>query len=113
MLSNYDIKVLCALNNIQNGDEVKPKELTSWIVTKKLAKSKKGNDLENSSVISSLKKMNKFGLVNLDIDEREKKIIKIWTINCKNVFFDCMKFPEGKKKVVKCLIDNKWLIREL
>ncbi|MBU0893890.1 MAG: hypothetical protein KKF48_02405 [Nanoarchaeota archaeon] len=113
MITDYDILVLSSLNSIQNGDEVKPKELTSWIVTKKLSKSKKGNDLENSSVLSSLKKMNKLGLVNLEIEENENKIKKIWTINCKNVFFEYLKFPEGRKKSIRCWIDEKWLIREI
>jgi hypothetical protein len=113
MITDYDIRVLVALNSIQNGDEFKPKELTSWIVTKKLSKSKKGNTLENSSVLSSLKKMNLLGLINLDIEENDKKIKKIWTINYKNVFFEISKFPEGKKKSIRCLIDGKWIIREL
>jgi hypothetical protein len=114
MITDYDINVLLALNSIQNGDEFKPKELTSWIVTKKLTKSKKGNDLENSSVLSSLKKMNNLGLVNLDvIEETGNKIKKAWTINNKNVFFEDLKFCDKKRKIIRCLINEKWLVREL
>jgi hypothetical protein len=101
------------LDRIENGEEVKPKDLTSWVVTKKLSKSKKGNDLENSSVLSSLRKMNNLGLVNLNIEENEKKIKKIWTINEKNVFFENLKISDKKKMVVRCNIDGKCFIREL
>jgi hypothetical protein len=113
-LSEYDLRVLCALDKIQNGDEIKTEDLTSWVIVKKMTSSgKKARELENSSVVNSLKKMNKLGLINLEVENLPTKIRKVWAINCNNVKFCTINFPEGKKKSVVCKIDEKLLAMEI
>ena len=111
LLDSYDIKVLIALNKIQNSDCVKKEELTSWIIMKKLTP--QARELENSYVLASLKKLNKLGLIDLHIEDLKNKIRRTWILNCSKVLFKNNKFPNGIKKSVVCNIDGKWLAREI
>lgn len=108
MLSNYDLKVLMAFNKIQNTDSVKVDKITSWIVMKRLTP--KARNLENSYVLTSLKKMNKIGIINLC----EENGVRIWTMDCSKVFFQKFNFPCGKKNGIGIITsDGKWNIYEI
>ena len=110
-INDYDIRVLVALNKIQNGEEVETKDLTSWVVMKKL--SPKSRDAENSHVLSSLKKMNKLGLIKYDMEKNGHKIKRIWGVDYSNVFFGRFRFPDGRRDIIRYKIEKDWLIRSL
>lgn len=108
MLSSYDLKVLISLNKIQNSDSVKIDKITSWVLMKRLTP--KARDLENSYVLTSLRKMNKIGIIDL----HEENGAKIWTMNLSKVFFQKFNFPCGKKNGIGIILsDGKWNLYEI
>lgn len=102
LINDYDIKVLLAINKINNNKGIHTEDMTSWLVMKELTP--KGRERENEKILNSLKNMKKLDLVKLNIREYPKIIRKFWKINDKKVFFG--------KKDIKCIIRDKEFKRE-
>lgn len=112
MITEDDVTILVAMNKIENGDEIKTSNITSWAIMKKIIPN--GRDLENANAVHNLKKMNALGLVNLRVEEKSNKIKNIWTINKNNVKFKTLRFPDGKRRnVLFFILDKRRILIEI